>query len=268
MESVEDRLVKLGFSEYEAKAYMALLRESPVTGYKLAKLSGIPRSTIYEVVGRLISQGAAVTVRMEDINKYAPVPPMELLDRRRREREKLVDSLKEELAALVSIAAPEPVWNIEGYENIIAKAEVMIDQASSCIYLFLSPTPLPALRPGLQRAIRRGLRVTAYSSSDFDLPDGHVVNTFLPPAALNPVKGLSLILVVDRKKMLIAERLGEDRARGSWTCSPLIVFIAEHHLRTDLYLPRILTFLGDRARDLIREEDRELFARAMESHTA
>ena len=35
-----DNLVRIGFSEYEAKAYVALLRESPVTGYQLAKISG------------------------------------------------------------------------------------------------------------------------------------------------------------------------------------------------------------------------------------
>jgi len=40
------KLVKIGFSEYEAKAYVALLRESPVTGYELSMLSGVPRSMI------------------------------------------------------------------------------------------------------------------------------------------------------------------------------------------------------------------------------
>ena len=34
----EDRLF-----QYEAKAYVALLRKSPVTGYELSKLSGVPR---------------------------------------------------------------------------------------------------------------------------------------------------------------------------------------------------------------------------------
>jgi len=34
----------------------------------------------------------------------------------------------------------------------------------------------------------------------------------------------------------------------------------------DLYLPEILALLGDRALDLIQEEDRDLFARALESH--
>ena len=50
------QLVKLGFSEYEAKAYIALLGKNPVSGYELAKQSGVPRSMIYEVVGKLASR--------------------------------------------------------------------------------------------------------------------------------------------------------------------------------------------------------------------
>lgn len=65
-----------------------------------------------------------------------------------------------------------------------------------------------------------------------------------------------------------AEQLTGVQARASWTSSPLLVFIAEHHLRTDLYLPRVLALLGDRALDVIHEEDRELFARALERHTS
>ena len=35
------KLIKLGFSEYEAKAYIALLGKNPVSGYELAKQSGV-----------------------------------------------------------------------------------------------------------------------------------------------------------------------------------------------------------------------------------
>ncbi|MCJ7668073.1 MAG: hypothetical protein MUP04_07320, partial [Anaerolineae bacterium] len=84
--------------------------------------------------------------------------------------------------------------------------------------------------------------------------------------ALSQAGGLGLILVVDGEEVLIGEWLTATKARASWTSSPLLVFVAEHHLRTDPYLPQILALLGERAREVIREEDWELFARAMESH--
>ena len=46
-------LQELGFSEYEACAYQALLQQNPVTGYELAKVSGIPRPNIYPILQKL-----------------------------------------------------------------------------------------------------------------------------------------------------------------------------------------------------------------------
>jgi sugar-specific transcriptional regulator TrmB len=261
-----DKLVKIGFSEYEAKAYVALLRESPVTGYQLSKLSGVPRSMIYEVVGKLTARGAAMTLRTGGSTKYAPVPAVEFLDQLHREHEELTGSLKDDLAALTSAPDLEYVWNIEGHENIIAKAMEMIGQARTRVYLALLPTTFPALQTVLEGAIEQGVRVVIYTTGDIELPGGQVVVAPMSEEALSQAGGLGLILVIDGEEVLVGEWLTATQARASWTSSPLLVFIAEHHLRTDLYLPQILALLGDQALDLIQEEDRELFARALESH--
>ncbi len=261
-----DKLVKIGFSEYEAKAYLALLRESPITGYQLSKLSGVPRSMIYEVVGKLIARGAAMTLRTGGSTKYSPVPAAEFLDQLRRDHEELIVSLKDDLAALTSAPDLEYVWNIEGHENIMAKAMEMIDQAKARVYLALLPATFPTLQPALGEAIEQGVRVVIYTTTDLDLPGAQVVVARVAEQTLGQARGLGLILVIDGEEVLVAEWLTATQARASWTSSPLLVFIAEHHLRTDLYLPQILALLGDEALEIIQEEDRELFARALESH--
>jgi sugar-specific transcriptional regulator TrmB len=260
-----DKLVRIGFSEYEAKAYVALLRESPVTGYQLAKLSGVPRSMIYEVLGKLTARGAAMTLRKEGSTQYAPVPAQEFLEQLHREQDALISALADELSGLDAASDLDYVWNIEGHANIMAKAEEMIEQARSRIYLSLLPATFPALRSVLEAATARGVQVVVYSTEQFNLPGGRVISTPVPEEVNERVEGLWLVLVVDGKEVLIGELLNENQARASWTGSPLFVFVAEHHMRTDLYLPRVLALLGDQAQDLIREEDWELFACAFES---
>ena len=260
-----DKLAKIGFSEYEAKAYVALLRESPVSGYQLSKLSGVPRSMIYEVLGKLTARGAAMTLHTGGGTKYAPVPANEFLDQLLHEQEGLIVSLKDDVAHLTAAPDLEYVWNIEGRANILAKAEEMIDQARTRVYLALLPATFSHLQPVLEEAIGRGVHVVVYSTGELDLPGGQVVATRTSEETLSQAAGLGLILVIDGEEVLIGEWLTATQARASWTSSPLLVFIAEHHLRTDLYLPQILALLGDRALDLIQEEDRELFARALES---
>ncbi len=260
------KLVRLGFSEYEAKAYVALLRQSPATGYHLSKVSAVPRSMIYEVLAKLVARGAAMTLRKGDSTLYAAIPADEFLDHLQREHQELTTSLKDDLATLASPTDLEYVWNIEGRKNILSKAVEMIDQARSRIYLALVPATFPDLRPALERAVSRGARVVLYTTANLDLPGGHIVVAHVSEETLGQARGLGLVLVVDGKQVLIGEWLAADHARASWTSSPLLVFIAEHHLRTDLYLPRILACLGDAALDLIQEEDWPLFARALESH--
>jgi Cd2+/Zn2+-exporting ATPase len=260
-----DKLVKIGFSEYEAKAYIALLKESPGTGYQVAKLSGVPRSMIYETLGKLTARGAAMTLHKEGGTKYAPVPAEELLDHLQREHEETIHALKDDLTAIDSTSDLEYVWNIEGHDNIMVKAKEMIDQASDRIYIALLPATFPALHPALEEAVGRDVRVVVYTTGDLNLPDGRVIVSPMPEEARERLEGLWLVMVIDGEEALIGELLTENQARASWTGSPLFVFVAEHHLRTDLYLPQVLALLGDRALDIIDEEDWELFASALES---
>lgn len=261
-----ERLVQLGFSEYEAKAYVGLLKENPATGYQVSKVSGVPRSMIYEVLSKLTARGSAMELRKEGKTQYAPIPPRDFFDQLHREHEELVASLKDDLTALDTTSDLEYVWNIEGYDNVMARAQEMIRHAEKRVYVAVLPSTFPSLKPALEETLARGVRVVVYSSDGIDLSGGRVVTTSMSEDHLKRAEGLGLVLVVDGDEVLIGERLTASRARSSWTRSPLFVLIAEHHLRTDLYLPRILDELGDRAEELIHEDDWELFAQAFESH--
>ena len=63
-------LQSIGFSEYEAKTYLALLRSAPETGYQISKSSGVPRSMIYEVLNRLQVRGAVLQSHDEKNTLY------------------------------------------------------------------------------------------------------------------------------------------------------------------------------------------------------
>lgn len=53
-------LQRLGFGDYEARTYITLLQRRPLSGYELAKSSGVPRSNIYTVLRKLEARGAVV----------------------------------------------------------------------------------------------------------------------------------------------------------------------------------------------------------------
>jgi len=159
---------------------VALLRKSPVTGYELSKLSGVPRSMIYEVLGKLTARGAALTLRKDGANLHAPVPAAEFLDQLRHEYDALISELKGDLAALTAASDLEYVWNIEGEDNILAKAREAIGQARLRVHVALVPATLSELRRALEAAIGRGVRVVIYTTTAVDLPGAQVVVGSMP----------------------------------------------------------------------------------------
>jgi sugar-specific transcriptional regulator TrmB len=187
------------------------------------------------------------------------------LDQIQRDHDHLVSSLKNDLSTLDTTSDTEYVWNIDGHDNIMAKAVEMIRTAKSRIYLAVLPPTFPDLRQALSEAIALGIRVVIYSSVEFDLEGSRAVVAPMEEEELKKTEGLGLVLVIDGEEVLIGENLPGAKARSSWTRSPLFVLIAEHHLRTDLYLPHILNLLGEKAREIIHEDDQELFACALES---
>ena len=82
MAEIMEVLQALGFGEYEARAYVALLKHSPLNGYELAKDSGLPRANVYSVLGRLEERGAVVRLDTPSGTRYSAIPPSELMGSR------------------------------------------------------------------------------------------------------------------------------------------------------------------------------------------
>ena len=75
MKDTAQILQRLGFGDYEARAYTALLQRSPMTGYEIAKLSRIPRANVYDILprsGRAWRRGAG---RLPFAAKYCSRAP-------------------------------------------------------------------------------------------------------------------------------------------------------------------------------------------------
>jgi HTH-type transcriptional regulator, sugar sensing transcriptional regulator len=72
--SLIGQLTRLGLTTYEAKAYAALIRRDSSTAAQVARLAGVPRQRIYDVLSSLVEKGLAST-RPGQAVKYAATPP-------------------------------------------------------------------------------------------------------------------------------------------------------------------------------------------------
>ena len=68
------KLSKLGFTNYEARAYLGLLRNNPATGYEISHQADVPRSVIYSILRKLEAMGVVISIH-EKPRRYIPLSP-------------------------------------------------------------------------------------------------------------------------------------------------------------------------------------------------
>ena len=76
--NVIDKLVDLGLNPREARLYFALLRIPEATPAELDRLSNVPRTKIYEVLGHMATKGLCTERREGGKKFYRATKPSEV----------------------------------------------------------------------------------------------------------------------------------------------------------------------------------------------
>ncbi len=234
-EQIEQRFKVLGFTAYEAKAYLALLRQNPVTRYELSKNSGVPRSAIYDIIRKLENLGAVSAMYVQP-EKYVPLPPdqlMKLLEQQFNER---ISEAKQSLQKFNTDIEPGHLWNIVGYKNMLHKAREMINRSQRSIYLSLWQRECKLLKEDLLKALQRGVEITAFSFTPLNIPSKRVFSYQIPDKQLNKIWDRKIILVIDKNELLMGEAEDKHDKKTAWTDNKAIVDIATNHMILDITL--------------------------------
>jgi Cd2+/Zn2+-exporting ATPase len=255
-------LVRIGFTEYESKVYLALLRTGPATGYQLSKESGVPRSMVYEALGRLSTRGAVLRTEEARATLYSPVPPSMLLDRYEDEQHHLIQSLRESLTALFDVEERGRLWSISGRNSVLAYASRMIASAESELLLIIADAELELLREDIAAAHGRGVVVGALLTGTGGMSCGQIARH---PPMESKLQELSeaLVVVGDSREALIASTDLDGEA--TVTANRNLVIISRQFIWMELFTQRIATHLGGELLKTISAEDRQVLERFQHS---
>ncbi len=178
-----DRLVRLGLTTYEARAYVALVRRDSFTAAQVARQSGLPRQRIYDVLSSLVGKGLAST-RPGSVVKYAAIDPEPAIERLVAARRAAMAEIERDAATLVAMLGPEfaagqahtdPLEYIEVLRDRRAINERFADLEANIkteILVFTKPpyaTPVFEHDEGLQVVSAHTAR-SVYEFSAFDDP--------------------------------------------------------------------------------------------------
>ena len=247
----------LGFAEYEARVYVALVRRSPLNGYEIAKASGVPRPNVYAVLERLSARRAVL--RLDEhggATRYAAVAPAELLHRLSVEYQAVADEANRALEALAGSIEEEPVWNVRGYQALLDQTKEAIRAARHSLLVALWPQEATHLRDGFAEAQSREVAITtlcmAACERECGSCRGRVYRYRVADGSTR-----ALVTVRDDAEVLAGEAKSAGEALSVKTRQRLLVEISSAYIRHCIALATIVEDLGPRLDELISPRTRE-----------
>jgi sugar-specific transcriptional regulator TrmB len=235
-------LQRLGFTEYEAKVYLALLRQSPLTGYAVAQRSGVPRSKVYEVLHGMVERGE-VLVSYGEPTQYSPLLVKELIAKRRSSTEVLLQTAEDALEEWASDDVGHSlIWTISGREKILARMREVIGRAQKQILLEVWPEDAPEVRDALAAAAQRGVEITiiAYRGGDFPFAKVYVHDITERDDAHRGIVGRWMILAVDAREVVTGIVSDGTESQAAWSAHPGLAVPVTELLKHDLFIAEML----------------------------
>jgi sugar-specific transcriptional regulator TrmB len=230
-----DAFGELGFTATETAAYVALLRESPSTAYRISHAIGRPVANTYKAMAALRRKGAVVAD--DGGNRMCrAVPPDELLAARESEFQRNKSSVRAALAEIGAKEGDDRVYRLESAEQVLERARRMLSKRWRIVLLDLFPGPRRELETALAGCARRGARVVAKVYEDVSIAGVDTVRARDPEKVLRTWPGQQLSLVCDASVHLLA-LLGPDLDvvhQAVWSESDFLSCMHHNHLSNEI----------------------------------
>jgi sugar-specific transcriptional regulator TrmB len=232
--------MKLGLSEYEARAYLSILHNNPVTAYETGKASGIPTSKVYEVLKKLVIKGIVSIAEEGRTRQYIPLAPDEFLDKHKKMTERIIDSLRVELSRIQEKQVFSHIWNINDYNYLMDKVKHAIEGASRTILLSLWKEEMALIEEHLRNALGKGVKVVIVHFGSPKVKIGQMYPHPIEDTIYQEKEGRGFIAVIDSREILSGAIFQNLMVEGAWSMNRGFVTLAEDYIKHDIYIMKIM----------------------------
>lgn len=258
MENLVQQLKKLEFNEYEAKAYVSLVKQGTVTAYQVSKDSGVPRARIYDVLNNLVEKGIVLKEEIDDSAQYSPLPVDIFLQKAQSNWESNYKGISESLKQLET-AENKPdnrVMTLKNRETIISYCQALLKKAEKRVVISMWDDMYDALKKDLEQTAARVKvqGITLHVENPIAHVDVHRITNFTE----TPSSEHWFILSIDAKEMIYGPSL-EERSMAFYTDDPVHIYLLEDYVWHDVLVNRLVRRSQDDLEQWITEERKTFF---------
>lgn len=246
-ETTRKALKDFGLTEYEVKAYVALVEYGPMPASQLSTTAGIPYSKIYEILGNLERKGWVESEQGRP-SKYFPKPPSSALESSRIRMENTLRSSQTEAMSELQplyekkgVQERPDIWIVRGQSNILDRIKETLGRTRRELLVALPIVPdsvISIAQPLLSVMSTRGIKVSL------------MVPTLTSKEVVKKLKGLAEVrvreqmfgggIISDSSEIIIL--LGEEPEKG------LTLAISSRHVGLVKFGKSYFEFLWENSR--------------------
>ncbi|AWX33432.1 TrmB family transcriptional regulator [Methanosphaera sp. BMS] len=163
-------LKKMGLTDYESKAYLALMSLITSKADTISKESGVPRSKIYPVLESL-KQKNLIKIRQGRPLEYDVIDPLESLTNYKEDFLRQMDILEKNLVEIYDNKLPTvntPIQSIEDINKILQKQKDILNKSKKIVLIrlgFLLPSEVDSFKKMILKLDKNGIKVKILSVS-------------------------------------------------------------------------------------------------------
>lgn len=237
-EDIINQLLQLGFSAYEAKAYISLIQNPEITAYEVSKQSGVPQSKIYETMKKLVDKGLAIAEGTKPVT-YIGLPIDEFLDRYKTDMNKSIDYLKGSFKNLSIQPELEYIWHFNNEDQLMDKIQTLIKEATLSLYVEIWAVEYERLLPFFKDALSRGIKLILVIYGDISEEIGTIYYHEMAGLMENEARSGRWLNIIQDHNECCFGIFDENNPSGIWTQNQSLMLLSESFISHDIMIAEI-----------------------------
>ncbi len=238
---ITERLYAIGFNKLEADVYVTLLRESPLTGYRIAKLIGKAAANTYKALESLEEKGAVVVDEGMNNRVYTAVSLDDYFTQLESSLRSSKQFLQERLKRLTTLPNENKIHWLRNYEQLEQKLLAMIKHSEYTVIVDAFPTLLESIRPHLIEAALNGVRIVINAYEQTDIAGCQIIIKSNAERVMKMWAGDWINIAVDGREFLISAISKEEprTVHALWSNSSFLSFFLFNGFRYEVLFSRL-----------------------------
>ena len=244
-----EKIMKMGFTSYEARIYVALLENGELNGYELSKITSIPKANVYSSLQSMLRKGYLFQVS-ENNGKYVAKGFDEISNSYLEEINSSISFLKDNLPTHpINL---EKFFSITGSENILTKILHTIDECEHQLIIDFYAVDFELIEDGLRKAIKRGVDVYMIVMGEIEV-ENEMNAKMLIQSPINDSPAIRDINLVCDGEIAIAASVGNEYCEAIFSKNINFVNVVMEALTHDIILDEALKGCDDMHRNKIKK---------------